>query len=420
MEAGASLSASPNPGCSEMAAAETESDRRRVSSPLSDSCPCCGAAMHGFLEVPEVPVNSCVLIGTEAEARSYPRGHIVLAFCPKCAFIRNSAFDPVLAAHTAEYEETQGYSPTFQRFHRELAQDLIQRHDVHDKDIIEIGCGKGEFLALLCQLGPNRGIGFDPSYDPQRGALEGIPGARVIRDFYSDAYAAFQADLVCCKMTLEHVEDPAAFLRLARLALRPERSSVVYFQVPDTVRILEECAFQDIYYEHCSYFTAGSLARLFRTEGFEVCNLRTCYSGQYVGIEARIAPQGSDSKSLPGKEELDRVACLVESFPGRYAKQVEEWRRRITARGPIALWGSGSKAVAFLSAVDWEGIVDRVVDINPFRQGHFMPGSGQPIVAPERLKEDPPATVIVMNSVYREEITRDLRDLGLDPDVLVL
>ena len=83
-------------------------------------------------------------------------------------------------------------------------------------------------------------------------------------------------------------------------------------------------------------------------------------------------------------------------------------------------WGSGSKAVSFLSMVDRDGLVERVVDINPYRQGHFMVGTAQPIISPEKLLETPPVAVIIMNSVYKSEITKKIEDLGLNTEILAL
>src|SRR5688500_18235939 len=252
-------------------------------------CASCGCAAEPFIEFLGVPVNSCVLIRTRAEALAYPRGDIVLSFCAACGFIGNLAFDAKLAEYSRRYEGTQGFSPTFREFHRGLALDLVDRYGIRGKEVLEIGCGQGEFLALLCESGGNRGLGFDPSYDEHRTVLDGIAGARVIADFYSDKYADRQADLVCCKMTLEHISSTAEFVRLARRALRPDGGSVIYFLVPDAGRIIRDCAFEDIYYEHCSYFTPGSLARLFRAQGFEVVRLGSEYQGQYLAIEAELA-----------------------------------------------------------------------------------------------------------------------------------
>jgi len=388
-------------------------------------CTACGGRMRPFLEIPEVPVASCLLMPDEEEARECPRGDLRLGFCAGCGFVRNLAFDPGRARYSERYEETQGYSPTFRRFHERLARELIERHDLRGKRVVEIGCGKGEFLALLCRLGPNVGVGFDPAFDPDRGVLAGLPHVRVERSFFTSGTKVAPADLVCCKMTLEHVRPVARFVRDARGALRPGSRSVAFFQVPDADRILRECAFEDLYYEHCSYFTPGSLARLFRSEGYEVERISSLYGGQYLAIEARYTDgfDGFGGVPLEAEEPPEETARLVERFADRYRARVGAWRRRLreaARRGSVALWGSGSKAVAFLSAADPEGVVGRVVDVNPHRQGTFMPGSGRPIVAPGTLRRDPPATVVVMNPVYREEIAADLDGMGLAPRLLVL
>ena len=378
--------------------------------------------MEPFIEFFDVPVNSCILLRTREEALAYPRGDIALGFCGGCGFICNLAFDPALAEYSNRYEETQGFSPTFREFHRRLALDLLERYGIRDRDVLEIGCGKGEFLALLCELGGNRGLGFDPSYDEERTILSGVPNARVIRDFYSEAYAGTRADLVCCKMTLEHIAEPAEFARLARGAMRATPESVLYFLVPEALRIVRDCAFEDIYYEHCSYFTAGSLARLFRAQGFEVLRIGTEYADQYLAIEAGLA-DGHTSAPLPEEADLDVVHGLAGTFATRCGQRIASWRRNLrdaARRGPVALWGSGSKASAFLNAVDRRGVVEAVVDINPHKHGHFMPGSGRPIVSPQSLQELQPGTVIVMNPVYGKEIGAELASLDLSPVMLSL
>lgn len=385
-------------------------------------CPSCGSRMRPFFEIPWVPVNSCILMKTPEEARSYPRGDIVLGFCEDCGFIRNLAFAPALAEYSGRYEETQGFSPTFRKFHEELATDLVERYGLRNKDVLEIGCGKGEFLALLCTLGPNRGIGFDPGYDEGRGVLDDISAARVVSDFYSPKYSGEQAHLVCCKMTLEHIRNTADFVRLSRQAMRRDGSSILYFQVPESMRILKECAFEDIYYEHCSYFTPGSLARLFRSQGFRILRLRTEYGAQYLGVEAELA-DGDSQALLPEEETLDIMRSTVADFDARCRAKIDSWRstlREASANGPVAVWGSGSKAVAFLGAVDTDSLVDCVVDINPYRQGHFMPGSAQPIVAPESLMRNSPATVIIMNAIYETEIRSSLQSMDVAADVLAI
>jgi hypothetical protein len=49
-----------------------------------------------------------------------------------------------------------------------------------------------------------------------------------------------------------------------------------------------------------------------------------------------------------------------------------------------------------------------------------MAGTGQEIVAPEFLRTYQPDAVIIMNPVYRDEISRDLSAMGLLPDIYTM
>ena len=77
--------------------------------------------------------------------------------------------------------------------------------------------------------------------------------------------------------------------------------------------------------------------------------------------------------------------------------------------------------VAVLGALDLEdGVVVRVVDINPHKAGHYLPGTGQEVVLPAALADDPPSLVVVMNPIYRKEIAADLEGMGLRPVLLAV
>ena len=387
-------------------------------------CPSCSAeGMRVFHRDASVPTNSCILLASREEALSYPRGQIELAFCPECGFISNMAFDPTLTEYSGRYEETQGFSDTFNSFHRNLAQKLIERHGLRDRDVLEIGCGKGEFLLLLAELGGNRGVGFDPGYREDRTSGAATQDVRFIKDFYSEKYTDHKADFVCCKMTLEHIHPTAEFVGTVRRAIGDQPDVMVFFQIPETTRILRDCAFEDIYYEHCSYFSPGSLARLFRRSGFDVLNLETEYADQYLTIEAKPA-SGLPLQKLAAEDDLDLLARYVAEFPGKAEAKLGEWREIVTRASrqgrKVVLWGSGSKGVSFLTSVGVGNLIEYVVDINPFRQGYYMPAGGQRIVAPAFLTEYRPDLVIVMNSIYRDEISRDLNAMGLDPEILAL
>lgn len=388
------------------------------------SCPSCTAGeMQIFHQVNSVPTNSCILLSSMEEAKSYPTGRIALGFCRECGFISNTAFEQALTEYSGRYEETQGFSGTFNKFHRELAERLIRKFDLRNKEVLEIGCGKGEFITLLSELGGNRGTGFDPGYLAERNQGEGAERVTFIKDFYSEKYSDYKADFICCKMTLEHIHQTGDFISTVRRSIGNQQDTIVFFQIPEVMRILQDCAFEDIYYEHCSYFSPGSLARLFRKAGFTILDIDTEYDGQYLTVEAVPGP-GKEDRILPIEDDLEELRMLVETFPDRCDKKLKTWNTQLAQYKAddkkVVLWGSGSKGVSFLTTLDVGDQIEYVVDINPHRQGYYMSGTGQKIVGPEFLKKYRPDTVVIMNPIYRNEISKDLSGLGLTPNIITL
>jgi SAM-dependent methyltransferase len=376
--------------------------------------------MSTFYEVKNVPVHSVLLMPTREVALNYPKGDLILGFCPRCGFISNLAFDPGRHEYSPNYEETQGFSPTFNAFHRQLAMHLIDRYDLHGKNVIEIGCGKGEFLSLLCELGGNRGVGFDPAYVSERNQSAAKDRIIFVKDFYSEKYAAYKGDFVCCKMTLEHIHPVADFVRTIRRALGDQTDTIVFFQVPSILRILWELAFWDLYYEHCSYFSIGALARLFRNSGFDVLELWQDYDDQYLMIEARPRT-GRAKPQLPQEDDLEELTSAAAYFAENCQSKVEMLQRDLQAlkhQGRrVVLWGGGSKAVAFLTTLGIQDEIEYAVDINPHKHGTYLAGTGQEIVAPGFLMKYRPDTVIVMNPIYYDEIQQALASMGLSPEI---
>jgi len=113
-------------------------------------CPnCSGIGMSSFYSIQQIPVHSCLLVPSQEEALSFPTGDLKLAFCPGCGFVANTLFDSSRHNYSSRYEESQGFSACFNAFQDRLIRRLVEQYDIRDKDVLEIGCGKGEFLMRL-------------------------------------------------------------------------------------------------------------------------------------------------------------------------------------------------------------------------------------------------------------------------------
>ncbi|AFZ44058.1 C-methyltransferase [Halothece sp. PCC 7418] len=393
--------------------------------PLIDHiCPNCGhSELTTFYEVRNVPVHSCLMLSSQEEALDFPCGDVVLGFCDRCGFITNTQFDPKWSAYAPNYEDQQSFSPTFNQFAIDLADHLIAKYNLYDKDIVEIGCSKGDFLFLLCERGNNRGIGIDPSVVPGRVPSQATEQVTFIQDYYSEQHAEYVGDFICCRHTLEHIHGTQEFLQTVRRSIGDRLEVGVVFEIPDTTRVLCDAAFEDIYYEHCSYFTPGSLARLFRACGFEVIDLYRAYGDQYLLIEAKPVAQPSDDIHFQ-EETLTELREKLEDFTNKIHDKLNDWKEHLEQSKrkskKVVVWGSGSKCVAFLTTLDTIDTIQYVVDINPYRQGKFIPGVGKEIMSPEFLKTYQPDEIIIMNSIYRKEIQQMLDEMGVTTQLLQL
>lgn len=203
-------------------------------------CLVCGTPeTRMFLHIPQVPVHCNVLRPTRDAAIHATRGGIRLTFCECCGHVFNGVFDPGQMTYTKVYDNSLHCSARFHEYATALASELVERHDLHKKDLIEIGCGKGDFLRMLCAIGGNRGTGFDPSYDGGEGDEPGDKNITIIPDFYSDSYAHNEADFICCRHVLEHIEQPRDFLAQIRRAIGL-RDTVIYLEVPNVLYTLKD------------------------------------------------------------------------------------------------------------------------------------------------------------------------------------
>jgi SAM-dependent methyltransferase len=397
--------------------------RLAVEIPQAVCSACDGGELVRFFEMPETPTNRVTLRATREAALNCRTGRIELGFCVACGAISNMAFDPARVDYDPIYDNSLYFSPTFQKYSEGVARDLVERYDLHGKDVIEIGCGKAEFLAQVCALGNNRGTGFDPSFVPSNVNLEVGQGMAVILDFYSERYAHCAADFIICRQVFEHIANPRLFLESVRRAFARNSDGALFFEVPSASYIFQKQSFWDILYEHCFYYSSGALARLFSSCGFDELRVSETFGGQYVCLEARPCLGTIGSMNDAG-DDLRSMRRDIQQFANAFRRHCSHWRKTLehfAAEGKrIVLWGAGTKGTLFLNTFRDVSTLEYIVDVNPRKWGLYIPGSGQKAVSPEFLKEYRPDIVLIMNSNYRDEIGRQVSSLGLAPELYIV
>lgn len=379
----------------------------------SASCPLCGSGRsYGFLKREAVPVHQHLVLHSRADAKAVSRGNLDMRCCDDCGFVFNAAFDPGKLEYGLAYDNSQTFSSFFQGYMDDLVRHMVDTRGVKGSRVVEVGCGKGAFLRAIVEYpgSGNIGFGFDPSYDGPLLAADGRLSFR--QEFFGPDSNEVGADVVVCRHVIEHVRNPLELLAAVRSGLGGKVGSRVFFETPSVDWILRNGVFWDFFYEHCSLFSEATLRLAFERAGFSVIEAREIFGGQYLWIEAEFADHVP-----PGGHAGSETPELARLFSASQPELLHRWRVKFSTlldQGNLALWGAGAKGVTLANLLDPEGAcVDCVVDLNPAKQGCFLPGTGHPIVAPRELSARNVRNAILMNPNYMQENQLLLKNAGI-------
>jgi SAM-dependent methyltransferase len=376
-------------------------------------CPICkGKNLYLFLKRDNEPVHQNAVLATEQSARGIPRGRLMITCCDDCGFIFNQDYDPSKLQYGTCYDNSQTWSPQFNEYHSGLVKMLVHTKNITNKTVVEVGCGKGQFIREIVEESnlKNQGYGFDPSYIGPEQCLDG----RLVfkKEFYGPEHTGIRADAVICRHVIEHVPDPNLLLGTIRRTLAGSSTAKVFFETPCVEWILKNNVFWDFFYEHCSYFSRESILNAFEMNGFHVESVEHTFGGQYLWLEATPGP----FKSAPAND-ICNVISRSRNFNEQYLvfqQKCLDLVQKIHTGGNLAIWGAGAKGVTLANIIDPQcKNIAAVIDINPKKQGNFIPGTGHPIIDYRKIPEYNIKHAILMNPVYRDEIDSLLQKSGI-------
>lgn len=379
---------------------------------LEATCPACSCCeVVDILTIDDAPVMVATVFADAQAAIATPGGTIHLVCCPRCGLLFNRTFDPELALAGARYESSQACSNHFDTYIQSLAEEWVTRHSLRGKRVIEVGCGQAHFLLSLLRAGAGAAHGIDPlALMPEEA---GHLAERISFDFsdLSGAHLDIPGDALVCRHTIEHVPDIAGFLGLVSEWSRRNGDAPVLFEAPAAERIVRDGAFWDLYYEHCNYFSRHSLEIAFRKAGLRIDRSQIAYDGQYLLMEARHEPS-ADAAVLPEPDWIQ--TCR------RFGKRADHAVRSCRARmlnygatpGGLVIWQGAAKTVGLLTSLGSGVPIRFAVDLNARRHGFHLPPSGLQVRAPSAIAEASPDHVVLMNPVYFNEVSAQLRAMG--------
>jgi 2-polyprenyl-3-methyl-5-hydroxy-6-metoxy-1,4-benzoquinol methylase len=386
--------------------------------PVTACRACGGAALEKVLDLGRTPLaNALVPAGCiAAEAPTYP---LALAQCRDCALVQITCRVPGEVLFGRDYPYYSSTSPAYLAHAAEYARTLLATEALDAKSlVVEIASNDGYLLRNIVAAGVPA-LGIDPAAGPAAAAeAAGVPTLVAYFDAALAGRLAAEgrrADLVIANNVLAHVDDPADFVRGLEILLKPD--CVAVLEVPSLVELVEGGAFDTIYHEHNCYFSLTALTRLFERQNLTVADVQglSVQGGSFRLRVSRGHARGERVRELLAAEA--RLGVEKPEYLHKLAARVERTVRGLRAllaglkaEGKrVAAYGAAAKGVTLASVAGLgPELIDYVVDRNPVKQGLWMPGSGLPVVTPERLDTDPPDYLLLFAWNLLDEIRDQL------------
>ena len=409
---------------------------------MNMTCIACGHALSPLMTLDDMPASAQNIPAASELAEDHPLS-LTLCQCPSCGLVQ---FNTEPVDYYRDVIRAGGGTRTMTRLrHEEYARLLtaMQEHHIHGRRIVEVGCGRGEFLRMWQNLAEDpegaAALARDQARDPLSGqpnaaplhlvGLEHKPSlveeANAVADKKYRVYEGFATgdvrypegpfDAFVQFNFLEHQPDPCDMLRNIWQNLKPQALGLL--TVPSFEYILRYNGYYELLRDHIANYTEFTLQKLLQDCGFELLSMDLVNRDT---IEAIVRKADSDELSeLYYSGRLIDVSALRDSYDRLSASVNAHIDHLSESHRTMAIWGASHQGFTLAATTKLGGRVEYIIDSASFKQGRFSPASHIPIVAPDYAVAHPVDEILIVAPGYTDEIAGIIRE-RFDENVRIL
>ena len=381
---------------------------------MTRRCPVCNTMESRILRHMEMEIPDNV---------SLPKSYDIVA-CSNCGFSYARTEGVTQEDYNRYYSTNNDYSDEKLRvrMHKELNSartELLRKYIPQDAEILDIGCGNGDFLAEMRENGYRNLRGVDPGEDSVEVVKKrGIPAQK--GNLFDDVSENEKYDAVCCTAVLEHIYDVNGCLEKLKGRLKG-KGSKIFVDVPGMEGINKYYAMPAEHFncEHINYFTFQSLDNLFHINGLKRISRKEDYSVflkqnnvPVLSIGAVYELDETLAKEIErDTESADAILQYFSMMEERMAEKKNYLQKALMAEKKVVVWGGGNYALQMLSTVpEIKEKISFFIDSNHNKIGRKI--AGKEIKGIDRMPKD--GTLIVICSMnYADEMADECRKRGV-------
>jgi SAM-dependent methyltransferase len=368
------------------------------------NCRICGGSSFGsVIDLGLMPLVNNLLKSPEDDC---PRWPLKVVFCRACSLAQLTEAPPPERMFD-EYIYFSSQSQTMVAHARMLVARFMRPGD----RVLEIASNDAYLLSQALERGAAV-LGIDPARNvaehanragvPTRGAnFNEQTAAEIVREWGT-------ADVVFANNVLAHVPDPSQIVAGIKTVLAAH--GMAHVEVPSVVRMIETGAFDTIYHEHHSYFSASALLQLFNRH--DLCIVAVELMDIHGGsLHLQVAHRGDQSAIEELAAQERELGVFDEAYYAGFASRVDRLGTRLieilNRFDSVAGYGAAAKGVVLLNFFGLDRArIPWVVDVSPHKQNRFLPGTKQRVVPPQTLLSERPQAALLLAWNIRDEVVR--------------
>jgi SAM-dependent methyltransferase len=351
-----------------------------------NECLCCGSkSLTMTLDLGVQPMANSFLDNEDDEELTFP---LSLNLCRDCFHLQLShAVDPDLLFRNYLY--VSGTSQTLKDYFDWFANLAFDYYQGTPKTVLDIACNDGTQLNSFKRAGLTT-YGIDPATN-----LHPISSANheVVLDYftkeYVEHYKTKNLDIINAQNVFAHNDYPLEFLQQCKEIMH---DNTVLFIQTSQANMVQNNEFDTIYHEHLSFFCANSMNELAKRAGLHLIDVaKTPIHGtSYLFVFSKTPRDNRVEEILLAERNagLQTPATYIE-YARRAEQVVVDLKNTIAeyraAGFVIAGYGAAAKGMTLVNFGDIH--LDFIIDDNPLKQGKFTPGTHDPVVSIDVLKE---------------------------------
>ncbi|MEA2191052.1 MAG: hypothetical protein QOI73_1173 [Solirubrobacteraceae bacterium] len=384
-------------------------------------CRFCGAPLeHVFADLGMSPVANDNVPLAQASAME-PFFPLCALVCSHCFLVQLAPYETPRPVFRDDYAYFSSYSTSWLEHARGYTEQMIERLGLdRTSQVVELAANDGYLLQYFQRAGIPV-LGIEPTANTAQVAID--KGIQTRVEFWGAetalaVAAGTRADLLVANNVLAHVPDVNDFVAGMKLVLKAGGTLTVEF--PHLLKLIELNQWDTIYHEHFSYLSFTTVGRIFAAHGLRLHDVEelATHGGSLRVFGCHEDDPRTASDAAIEMLERERAAGLqdVRTYLD-YGERVIADKRRVVsllfelkdAGCSIAGYGAPAKGNTLLNYCGvGRDVLDFTCDANPHKQGHLLPGTHIPILAPEAIRERRPDVVLILPWNIKEEIMREL------------